>query len=344
MNTIVNCRFISNAGHKTERKTTYYRLFTWAAISIVISGFLVGSTALGSTPGCPDCPDWINFQSWWDNYHSDPVKDNPSSTSSLKAVREAAEAQEKEKIDNMAYSAAELLVSSDDDLSGRIILDARAPEDYERGHLSGARNVYWKSIQYESTLNPNLALHALRKAGVNNYDSIVVCGSGEDSAYLFWTLDYLGHDKLSLLDGDVTSSGRTLVQNAPSPNESNYSTEIRTWLSVDELTLAKHQDNPSGVQIWDVRPNFIDYGKCHLERANHLSTSKLYTDLGQKKFKSAGELGQLFDRLDEDKNQIIYGTPGACSLYFALKLMGYNSAVLDGDWWENMDDTIKPIS
>ncbi|UEC41641.1 MAG: hypothetical protein METHSR3v1_2350004 [Methanothrix sp.] len=31
---------------------------------------------------------------------------------------------------------------------------------------------------------------------------------------------------------------------------------------------------------------------------------------------------------------MVYGTPEAYSLFFSLRLMGYNATMLVGDWWK----------
>ena len=31
---------------------------------------------------------------------------------------------------------------------------------------------------------------------------------------------------------------------------------------------------------------------------------------------------------------IVYGTPQAYSLFYSLRLMGYNATLLEGDWWK----------
>lgn len=307
-------------------------------LSLLLVMGLLAVPVLGSTPGCPDCPDWTNFDSWWDRYHKDPVQEPSKPSHTEKAIPKRSE---EENLSEMVYPEAELLVCPGDDLSGRTILDARSPQEYESGHLPGARNLCWRSIQSGGVLDPELAVEVLRKAGVNETDSIVVCGDTEGSAYLFWVLDYLGHQNLSRLDGDL--SDLALVQNAPALNESTYTADIRAWLMVDPAALEAGQDTFE-VKILDARSDFSDYARSHLRGAVPFSIDLIYDDAGA--VKNAGELERIFEGkgVGGERTPLIYGTPEACSLYFALRLMGYQAAVLDGDWWLNSEDVVNSIS
>ncbi|MHC1631292.1 MAG: sulfurtransferase [Methanotrichaceae archaeon] len=313
------------------------------ALSVLVIGLLLSSPVFGSTPGCPDCPDWINFDSWWDRYHTSSVHEEPSDPSP-KEIREAAQSQEQKNLTNMVYPVSGLLVRAGDGLSKHVILDARSPEEYKRSHISGSRNLYWKSIQSAGVLDPDRAVQELCKLGVNNTDSIVVCGSGDDSAYLFWALEYLGQENLSLLGRNVGSlPNSVLVQVAPVVTESSYTLGIKPWLLVNRSMLDQYR---SGVQIIDARPSFTDYGFAHLKNSTNMRIALLYEDPDNRTLKSAGELEQLFDGrgLDKDEIKLVYGTPEACSLYFALRLMGYNATVLDGNWWQDTESVMKSIS
>ncbi|MGC9514237.1 sulfurtransferase [Methanocrinis sp.] len=301
---------------------------------------LIGA-ASASTPGCPDCPDWVNFDAWWDRYHTGPNEaDSGSSTGGVREQalksREEEEAAETVEAD---YTSPELLVHPGDDLSGRVLLDARSPADYESGHLPGARNLYWRWLNPAGSLEPEVAVDELRRLGVNETDLIVVYGKGDDSAYLFWALEYLGHENLSRLDGDIeTFSDLDLVSNSPESEESNYTSTVRQGLLVNESMLDQAQES-LGAQIVDTRSSFSDYASIRISNSMHLKTSDLYSDPEACALKSAGELEKLFSGrgLDQEKVQIVYGTPEACSLYFALRTMGYRATVLDGEWWKRTD-------
>ncbi|HII05754.1 MAG TPA: hypothetical protein HA349_00115 [Methanotrichaceae archaeon] len=311
-------------------------------------GAILASTASASTPGCPDCPDWINFNDWWDKYHTDSSEaDSGSSPSDIREQALKSRGLDDENLTaNAEYAAPELLVSSRDDLKGRVLLDARSPSDYENGHLPGARNLYWKSVKPKGTLDPEVAVEELCRLGVNETDSIVVYGNGDDSAYLFWALEYLGQNDLARLDGNVEAiSDLELVQNAPEPEKSNYTSVVRQGLLVNESMLEQAQGS-LGVQIVDTRSSFSDYAVSRVSNSMHVKTADLYSDPEARTLKDAGELEKIFSGrgLDEEKVQMVYGTPEACTLYFALRTMGYKVTVLDGNWWQKTNYAVSSIS
>jgi len=319
-----------------------------SAISFLIVGAILASTASASTPGCPDCPDWINFNEWWDQYHTGSNQaDSGSSPGSLReqALKSRSQNEESETV-NAEYAYPELLFHPGGDLDGRVLLDARSPSDYEKGHLPGARNLYWMWLKPAGTLDPEVAVEEIRRLGVNETDSIVVYGNGDDSAYLFWALEYLGHSNLSRLDGDIEAfSSLDLVQNSPRQEESNYTSAVRQGLLVNESMLDQAEGS-LGVQIVDTRSSFSDYAASRISNSMYVKTSDLYSDLEARTLKSAGELEKLFSGrgLDEEKVQMVYGTPEACTLYFALRTMGYRATVLDGNWWQKTDYKVSSIS
>ena len=147
-------------------------------------------------------------------------------------------------------------------------------------------------------------------------------------------LSYLGHKNVSLLDGGVDAArgaGVSLTTNAPSPLPSNYTAHIVPWLLVTPDNLESMLEL-SDVRILDAR-DFFEYGQSRLSNESIcLSQDKLYDD---SKIKDAGTLKDLFGRrLEDSGTAIVYGTPQAYSLFYSLRLMGYNATLLEGDWWK----------
>jgi thiosulfate/3-mercaptopyruvate sulfurtransferase len=324
--------------------------FKRGLLSALILGAILSSTAFaGGNGDCPDCPPWDDtFDDWWAKYHTSPSQaDSGSSTGSARdqALKSRSQNEESETAE-AEYAYPELLYHPGEDLDGRVLLDARSPSDYEKGHLPGARNLYWRSVRPAGTLDPEVAIEELCRLGVNETDSIVVYGNGDDSAYLFWALECLGHENLSRLDGNVEAfSDLDLVQNSPEAEESNYTSAARQGLLVNETMLGQAQES-LGVQIVDTRSSFSDYAASRISNSMYLKTSDLYSDPEARSLKTAGELEKLFSGrgLDEEKVQMIYGTPEACTLYFALRTMGYRATVLDGNWWQKTDYAVSSIS
>ena len=234
------------------------------------------------------------------------------------------------------YPEPELLTSAALLKGNQVILDVRTLEDYQSGHIPGARSLYWKDLQKDGSLDPDLAKDALCRAGVNDSDRILVYGdSDEGAAFVFWALSYLGHKDVSLLDGGADAAWNAGLQKDKSQSSilpSNYTIRIVPWLLVTPANL-DHFLSQADVQILDAR-DFSDYGRSRLTNASiSFTAEKLYSD---SKIKDAATLEELLSRrnLDEKGTQIVYGTPQAYWLYYSFKLMGYNATLVEGDWWK----------
>ncbi|HNR58102.1 MAG TPA: rhodanese-like domain-containing protein [Methanothrix sp.] len=312
-----------------------------------MGALLVGSASAGGNMNCPDCPDWSNLDAWWAKYHKTNAVTDPSpSTAVLNQAAQAQNSSSEAQEGGGGYPNDEILIRPGADLDGKVLLDARSPEDYEKGHLPGARNLYWRLVREGEVLDPNLAVEELRRLGVNETDPVVVYGRGDDSAYLFWVLDYLGHEDLSLLDGDVEAFPELdLVENAPEAASSNYTPALRSGILVNGTMLAQAKGSIE-VQIVDTRSSYSDFASSRISNSMYVRPTDIYSDPEARTLKSPEELDQLFlgRGIDKDKVQIVYGTPEACGFYFALKAMGYRATVLDGTWWKKTDFAVSSIS
>lgn len=294
---------------------------------------------------CPTCPDWVNFAEWhaWSEENTNPSMASPSMSFSNTEDAEVnvpkAEAEVEEEA--MAYPAAEILIPAGSKLEGWVVLDVRPEVEYLEGHIPGARNIYWKSIQSDSMLDPYKAMVALRSVGINNSDNVSVWGKLTEASYVYWALEYIGHENLSILDGDIKDFGKA-EDTSPNVTESNYTINLRPAIMVDRAHL-NQQMNRSDIQVLDTRASFSDYGISHLKGAIVFPAELVYDETGS--IMSAGELDELFKGrgIDKEKVQHTYEAPQACSVYFGLKLMGYNATVIDGNWWSDSKWAVSSI-
>lgn len=345
---IANSRSISQSegrlGKSSLKRSWIASLAFRSTLSFLILVAIIVGAASASTPGCPDCPDWVNFDEWWDMYHTS--SDQSDGSLQDQAIKSREENEATEKVEEAEYVNPELLFHPGDDLDELVLLDARSSDDYETGHLQGARNLYWRWLAPSGSLDLGVAVDELSRLGVNDTDSIVVYGNGDDSAYLFWALECLGHKNISRLDGNVEAlTDLELVSNAPELETSNYTSASTPVLLVNESTLKQAEESIS-YQIVDTRSSFSDYAASRISNSMYLNPSDLYSDPEAGSLKSAGELDELFSGrgIDESKVQVVYGTPEACTLYFALRTMGYRAMVLDGEWWRKTDYAVSSIS
>ncbi len=317
--------------------------------AVMLSFILICQAQAQGSQFCCDCPltyinehpgadldDWYRVRDQYCDSNGN-LKSN-SNTGDVAGMQAKAAKSE-------AYPKQELLTPADSNLDKFVILDIREPGKYGSGHIAGARNLYWRDLQTDGALDSAKAESALRKLGIENSDSLLIYGETRDEvSFVFWALSYLGHADLSLLDGDLNSAqaaGVKIDKAIPIVKDSNYTINIVPWLLVSPNTLAGWL-NQSDVHILDAR-DWVDYGRSKLTRTAYpVDVELLYKD-GQ--LSDAATLRDLFSRRDLDKNgtQLVYGTPPAYSLFYCLKLMGYNATLLEGDWWLETEWAVSGI-
>ena len=304
---------------------------------------IIGIALAGTETGefCPTCPDWTDLDGWLAKKEAYEKAQGIGQPVGSQSGQTNSNAVASPKVDPSAngYPVNELLTRASLIKKDQVILDVRDPQDYQSGHIPGARSLYWKDMQKGGILDPDLAIEAMERAGVNSSDIMLVYGgSDEGAAFAFWALSYLGQKNVSLLDGGADAAwsagikkdvSKTASQ-SPSP-QSNFAARTVPWLLVTPANL-DHLLARSDVQILDAR-DYSDYGMSMITNAISLSAEMLYND--DSKIKASTTLNDLLSRrsLDEKGVQIVYGTPQAYRLFYSLKLMGYNATLLEGDWW-----------
>jgi thiosulfate/3-mercaptopyruvate sulfurtransferase len=307
-------------------------------LAVLNLNMIISPVQAGTEDGsfCCTCPDYANFDAWLAKKAQ--ICDNagniitPASKPSNGNGGKDAPAEKA-----IEYVEPQLIFSAGSKTDGMVIIDVRTPEEYAKGHLPGARNLNWMDTQSKGNLNPALMERALRKIGVNNSDHLLIYGGSDDmSSYIFWALSYLGHKNLTKMDGGIDqaiNAGQPMVKSVSNLRESNYTSHVVPSLLVTENQLGKWL-NRTDIQILDAR-DFSEYGLAKLTNAAlPLDAPKLYQD--NFKINDAKTLDDILGRrLDKTKTQLVYGTPAAYSLFYALELMGYNVTLLEGTGWKD---------
>ncbi|MCX6673416.1 MAG: rhodanese-like domain-containing protein [Methanothrix sp.] len=299
--------------------------------------FLTISAMAGTETGefCPTCVDWTNVEGWLAKEEAyERAQQSSQQAGQLNGQASNPAVTAKVAPPQKGYAMPELFTSPASIKSDQVILDVRSMPDYLSGHIPGSRSLYWKDLQRNGILDQAQAKGAFGRAGVNESDRLLVYGdSGEGAAFVFWALCCLGHKNVSLLDGGtdaIHDAGVDLITNAPSPMPSNYTVHIVPWLLVTPDNLGSMLAL-SDVRIVDAR-DFSEYGRNRINKSLCLSPDKIYEDF---RIKDAGTLVDLFGRrLEKSGTAIVYGTPQAYSLFYSLRIMGYNASLLEGDWWK----------
>ncbi len=312
-------------------------------------GILAMTAMAGTETGefCPTCPDWTNLDGWLaqrDAYERAQMNQQNGQQNTGQAAIPPAAVPEKAP---ESYVRPDLITMPEGLDEEGIVLDVRPEEDYLAGHISGARNIYWKSLQNKDILDISLLEKALSEAGIDERQRVIICGSSDDEGgpFFFWALSYLGHENISLLDGGVEAAkeaGAFLSTNPAAVEPTNYSASIRPWMLVEPASLKGMLDQ-SSLRILDAR-DFSEYGKSRLGNGSIcLSHDKIYND--GSRIKPPGTLKSLFERrTNPDDTVIVYGTPQAYYLFYSLRLMGSNATLIQGDWWKETEWAVSNIS
>ena len=127
--------------------------------------------------------------------------------------------------------------------NGAHILDVRNQEAFSLGHIPGSYWADWQS--FADTENRNgiiwedeaILEEAARSFGINNEDVVIVVGAGDGrggdarAGRLFWTLEYIGHERVYLVDGGFAAWEEArydgLQAGFPEPEAGNFEVNLR---------------------------------------------------------------------------------------------------------------------
>jgi thiosulfate/3-mercaptopyruvate sulfurtransferase len=179
---------------------------------------------------------------------------------------------------------------------------------------------------------------ALERAGVSNGSHVVIYGEPLAAGWLFFALDYLGHERTSMLDGGLDkwkAEGRPIGAASAPPTRGRFQPQLRPQLkaSVDVV-----QNRAAGsVALLDARTE-KEYVAGHIPGAQLLTWQDVYADPKLQVFKNPKDVAALFAAAgaSSGKTAITYCQIGLRSslLYFAARYAGLNARNYVGSWSE----------
>ena len=242
-----------------------------------------------------------------------------------------------------------------------VLVDVRDPARYAAGHVPGAINLPWLLFRADNgVLIPLVNVTGLlAESGISEDNRVIVysdtcqsCGGLSASSYIFWMLEYIGHENVSVVDGgfDAWNASYGCTKNVTTRSPSTYTANVREDNFADTGWVLDNLNNPL-VQIVDVR-TVGEYDAGHIEGAINIEYEELFRD--GYRLKGADDLDYLISpvvikRLNKSKDTVVYCKSGAMSsfLYLALRLMGYQVRNYDGSWnvWSELNDVLSiPIT
>jgi thiosulfate/3-mercaptopyruvate sulfurtransferase len=229
------------------------------------------------------------------------------------------------------------------------------PGDFEAGHVPGARFVHYRQIAVDadgmqSELPPVETLkRVLTEAGVSDRSKVVVYGTPIAATRLFFTLDYLGHPHVRVLNGGLnawkanggaveTGAARAAKAMSWTPKPNPDRVVSGDWVK-ERLSTPK-------MQLLDARPDDeftgADGGMRGMHAIGHLPGARQLvwnTLLDSSGFLPDAELQKKFEALFDSKQAplVSYCMVGmrASVTYFVARHLGYDARMYDGsiqDW------------
>ena len=225
-----------------------------------------------------------------------------------------------------------------------VLVSARKSSDYAKVHIKGAVNVDLSTLETESGKIKNVETLAkiLGSKGIScNKKIIVYCKTGVNAGRLYWILNYLGCNNVSMLDGHMKAwreARKPVTRTKPQIKPVKFVPSVNKSIIADKNYVKSKIGNPNTVII-DAR-NKEDFDAGHIKGAKSLPHKKLLSDT---KLKSKSSLQSIFNSIGATPNKeiILYCKTGrrAGLLYFVLKeILGYkNVKVYDGGYkdWKN---------
>ncbi|MES3032413.1 MAG: rhodanese-like domain-containing protein [Gemmatimonadota bacterium] len=222
--------------------------------------------------------------------------------------------------------------------------------------IPGSRVVWYRSfVKANGTVSSELpSLDVLRsvveKLGITNGSRVVVYANEAPMATrLLFTLDYLGHDRMSFLDGGLRKwkrEGRPVTTEVIPAQPSRYTPTPREAVLASADWVHERLHKP-GLSLLDTRTlgEYTGTGERgglpstgHLAGARQLEWEWMFSDADYSVLKPRAELEKLFAERIKPGDQVVaycwVGYRGSAT-YFIARHLGYDVRLYDGsfqDW------------
>lgn len=230
------------------------------------------------------------------------------------------------------------------------VLDIRKEDDYRQGHIPGAMNFPLSSLLADDS--PETILKRTQSFGIDDETSVVVYDDtfGALASRVAWTLQYIGHDDVALLDvtfGSWKKLGLETSLESPNVSKKNHSLRLQPQIlaTADYLMPAKER----GALLVDNRER-LNFLENHIPGAINIPYRMLAST--QNILRPKEDLKRLMHNrnMSSDSEIITYcGSVGTLSGlgYYALKSIGMPNVrlyVRSFKEWKSLDKPIEKQS
>jgi thiosulfate/3-mercaptopyruvate sulfurtransferase len=253
-----------------------------------------------------------------------------------------------------------MLVSTDwlaknlGDPSVVVLVVDRNDSAYRAGHVPGARYLPYATlgVTVDGILlelpPPDSIKNLFESLGVSSTSHVVLTGRPLTVTRAFYTLDYLGMQHVSALDGGFTKwkrEGRASETAAPPITRGHITPAPRPEI-VAKAPWVLDRVGKKGFSFIDTRTDSEYLGLTtrgglrsvgHLDGARRLEWQEAFTDSNDFSPKSLAELGKMWnERVTPGDTVIAYCYIGyrASGSYFISRLLGYPAKLYDGSYDE----------
>jgi len=226
------------------------------------------------------------------------------------------------------------------------VLDIRKEEDYKQGHIPDGINLPLASLLADDS--PDKVLQYAQSFGISDETPVVVYDDtfGALASRIAWTLEYIGHEDVSLLDVTYSTWKKLgLEVNSQTPNlvKTNHSLKLKPQIlaTADYLAPAKEK----GAILVDNRER-LNYLEQHIPGAINIPYRMLAS--GQNILRPKEDLKRMIQNrnINPDSEIITYcGSVGTLSGlgYYALKSLGIQNVKLYVRSFKEWKSLEKPI-
>lgn len=227
-----------------------------------------------------------------------------------------------------------------------VVVDARSPEDYQKGHLEGAVNLSPAELSVNepvpSTIAPKEAVAAvLGSKGISSSSKVYIYDNngGVNASRVWWVLRAYGHENVKVVNNGETAiveAGLPLSMDVPEPAAVQYDAKDLDASKIAYIDEVLQAVETGDAKILDVRSR-AEYDEGAIPGAIfYPHTKNLYVDgtfkSGRDTFLDYNDLG-----LEKDDAIIIYCKSSfrAAQTALVLEEAGYGNVKLyDGAWLE----------
>lgn len=245
-----------------------------------------------------------------------------------------------------------------------LVVDLTRAETYATGHIPGAVFLdYAHIVRMAKPVGGLLPDEVQLSVVLSNLgltpDTHVVAyddEGGGKAARLLWTLEAVGHENYSLLNGGLhvwANEGHPMDQQPNTPKPSDYEAQVQPHREavVGRQLILEHLDTPE-VALLDARsPEEYRGEKLYAARGGHIpgAINIEWTEFMDRshnlRLKGIAELRNMLEGkgFTPDKTVVAYCQTHhrSAHTWFVLKYLGYNARGYEGSWsdWGNQPDT-----